>query len=505
MKTFKLKIVFYSFLWILLALNTCLIASTDSQESAEQVMNKFLHYLKKQSYLESYTLTSPSFQRGTTEKQFQGYIENYSFFVKFQDYQILKQKENLLKASFKVIFDPKTQPKEVLFFLTNDHGWRIQNFEIVDQSENAPQIDARVLFDAFYQQLKAIQDADNEKAYAYFSKHYQEEYSYQDFLKFIKLYPIFQNFENFDIQSPRLDSKQGTFFVNLKNTQQSYHFQYVLIPEGGQWKIDSIRFVEQIDISSSNQTEKFNQKLQELEATHFDVNPLKQLLQTLLDSLKNKDVKQVYTNLTSTHFRKETSFQNFESFIQRHPILFHFDSWKYVDLSFNNNAIIFTLNLIDKDKNVYPMIVELAKDGDAWKIQNINIESSHKPKPLEGLTTTSIDSKGMSFTKVLIGYEVDKSGLVKNPKSILEAQNSKEIFVNVFVQQGRKDVVVRMVLKNVDNEGFVPPISTTLNSDGDSVITFVFSAPREGWPTGNYELKLSSSAGLLQIFNFRME
>lgn len=494
---------------IFLCLSLMVFFYPGQADQIDETLEDFFQNLKKSQYQNSYSLTNPSFQEATSLKQFEEYIKDFPFLSNYRSIEIQNKKIDQTNASAEVILDKEFNPKKIEFKLQSERGiWKINDFDLRNSSEKAPMIDARELFNIVHSQIQLTKEGKIEEAYQLFSDHYKQSQSIQEFQLFFKKFPIYQSYINFEIQNPLLKNNEGSFLLILKNKNEFFIFEYVLIPAHHVWQIDSLKFIQQGPLNASHpleQANQFSKKEEELTSTGFDVKPLKETISNFLNSIKEKQSERAYKNFTTGSFQKKISLEAFQAFINKHSILNVFQDYEWIDLNINNNTAQFTLNLVDHEKKSYPLRLDLTKDQGQWKIHDIDVETTELKKPIEsGEKVLDQDAKGMQFSKVRLGYEVDKTGIVKDSKSVLEAHNPHPIYVNLYVVNGTKGNVVRLLFKNLDTDSFIPPISTTLNSDGDSIITFVFSAPAEGWPKGTYELKVSAGT-LSRIFNFNME
>lgn len=494
-------------LFFLLMILMVSLSSTVSADPIDDLVSQFFEGLKSHNDNASYRLTSAKFQEGTSAQQFESYTKQFPFLANFKNFTVVKKSINPPRASLEIRLDADFNPKQVNLVLLQENGvWKIDDFQLPENLEQAPVVDARVLFDAVHLQLQEIKKGNNQEAYQAFSKQFQKDNSLEQFESFLKEHPIFINFTSFDIQNPQLEKDKGSLLLNLKNQDQFFVFNYILIAEDQQWKILSLKLIHQGKIAASSHfSQDFVRKQQEFLSTNFDLTSLNKLVEGFLEGLKKNQVEQVYQQMATKAFRDKISLPDFTSFVQRHPILTSYTDYQFTDINLDNNLVKYSLNLINPAKKVFALHLDLAKDADEWKIQDIDVSSALEKKQLEqGEKTLDQDAKGMQFTHVKIGYRVDSSGLVNEAKSLLDSKSQDPIYVNLFILKGRKGTVVKMLFKNLDTDGFIPPISTTLNSDGDSVITFVFSAPAQGWPTGSYELR-ASAGSLNRVFNFRME
>jgi len=110
----------------------------------------------------------------------------------------------------------------------------------------------------------------------------------------------------------------------------------------------------------------------------------------------------------------------------------------------------------------------------------------------------------LAFTRIDIGSRVDLNGTIINPSTQLKS-NNENIYVNLFVHNGIIGTKIELLMEHIETHSNIPSIATTLESEGNVQISYVFSAEKSGWPPGHYQLIATTSTGIKQTFTFTME
>jgi hypothetical protein len=100
-----------------------------------------------------------------------------------------------------------------------------------------------------------------------------------------------------------------------------------------------------------------------------------------------------------------------------------------------------------------------------------------------------------------VGTSLNLKGEIENPSIVLKSPQGS-IYVNIYVRNGAAGTKVNVSLEHLDSHSMLPEVSTTLQQDGDLILSFAFEAPNQGWPVGNYLIEVTSSIGLQRQYTF---
>jgi len=75
----------------------------------------------------------------------------------------------------------------------------------------------------------------------------------------------------------------------------------------------------------------------------------------------------------------------------------------------------------------------------------------------------------------------------------------------LVVNNGQRGEKTNLILEHLETKTRVPPVETALDRDGDSVLSFVFTPPSQGWPRGNYRIIARTENGDEKTVQFRVQ
>ncbi len=348
-------------------------------------------------------------------------------------------------------------------------------------------VSAAILFtesivDLVEKQIEYLRQGKIEKAYkSHTAKEFQAATSLEQFQEFVRAYPILQN--NHSAIFPQRSIKDNITTLRGKimaNDHISAPVEYQLIKEDGKWKILNIRLLK---VQSQNSTDK---------------RELIKLTRSQLKDIQELNITSAYENYTSDDFKKATSLDNFEKFIKKYPILVerHLTSF--------HNAIIQDKTgrlsvILRSDLYVAYLKYYYIFEKDAWKISSMRILS-----PSE-LSESSQDDptkapRSMEISAITLGSKADEQGLILEPSNHFDS-TLEDLYVNISIQNGVKNVLLNLSLKQVDSGSSITS-KITLEEDGDTLLTTIFSPPTGGWLTGHYQIIVDPSIGQKQTVEF---
>lgn len=351
------------------------------------------------------------------------------------------------------------------------------------------------LVDVVDYQLEAFREHDIAKAYQYTSKDFQAATSLDQFKDFVEAYPVFLNNQSAHFSQRSIEHNIGTLKGNLTSVDHvNTPIEYKLIKDDGKWKILSIRLLKPRNIQNAK------------EADHAE--DLIEVAKTQLKEIQDRKESEAYQLYSSKEFKEATSEEAFREFINRYPIL----SQHHV-VSFHKPVIrngVGTLSVILQSDQIaaYVKYYFIYEDQN-WKIWSMRILSpseglEERNKELKAAKTAPPDeSQAMSFGSILLGDGVDEQGQIKHPAKIFKA-DLKDLYVDIQIQNGRKDSVIYLNLKHLESGSSIPA-KAIIEENGDTMLMTVFSPPASGWPIGHYQLIVTTSSGLEQLVDFEIQ
>ena len=352
------------------------------------------------------------------------------------------------------------------------------------------------LVDVVDNQLASLRNQDLSKAYhEYSSKEFQAATSYDQFRNFIDTYPVFFNNQSAHFTQRSIENNIGRLKGNLTSQEHvNTPIEYRLIKEDGKWKILSIRLLKPSNIQNAKDTGHAEDLI--------DVAKLQ------LKDIQDQKLVEAYQNFSSKEFKEATSEEAFREFIKRYPIF----QYHHV-VSFHKPVIrngIGTLSVIlQSEQNAAYVKYYLIYEDHAWKIWSMRILS-----PSEVPEATSLETKpnktaaepevgAMKIVSISLGDEVNQEGQIKHPETQF-ASTLKDLYVDIEIENGRKDNVIFLNLKHTESGSSIPA-KAAIEENGDTMLMTVFSPPTAGWPKGNFILTVTTSTGLEKSVEFKIE
>lgn len=231
-----------------------------------------------------------------------------------------------------------------------------------------------------------------------------------------------------------------------------------------------------------------------------------------LKAIRKGEISEAYHNFTSKRFQDSTSFDIFEQFVHKYPAFSENKSIQFNDRNVNDHIGILETILITTNNEHIPVEFKLVKEADKWKILSLRIED-HNPNPSSQPTSISTSQQipfqedstnPIRFTKFVLGNSVDNKGFVKNPMTAFE-KNVGDINFNLYVSNVNQDTSIEIALQHVDSQSSLKPVTTRVSPPGDSILSFVFSPPKIGWPVGTYRIQAQTQSGVKESFDFKVE
>lgn len=458
-------------------------SDVQDEDAILENINLFLDRLKKNSPEESYKYVSKEFKNATPLSQFKVYIEKTPILTHFSTYSVESEKIQENEALVKTILDPAKGAIPMEFHLYKEDGtWKIWSFRVVLPSAEVPLSlqDPALLTPPIKGMFQLLQSKNNAEAYAnYFSDSYKGRISLKDFNEVLNKDPLLAAQQMINIKESHIDGRMGKAVVDLSSKNQFESLEFTLQLENGKWKISGWK---QIGNISTRNPEPVTAK------------ELAKVVEDQIREIKSNNIQKAYSDYTSQGFKEVTSIQEFQEFLKNHPYYLTYQSLELPHLSFEGNIAVLSGILVANKEETYSLEYQFVKQNKEWKILHIDISLVNKQETAHGL----------EFSKALIGKKVDRQGLVIDPQTILKSDQS-DIYVNLFIKNSVAGAKIQMKFEHLQSGSMIPPVSVTLNGSGDSVASFVFSAPIRGWPTGIYQLIATSSTGASQIYSFKVE
>lgn len=341
------------------------------------------------------------------------------------------------------------------------------------------------------------------------SKEFKAVTSLEEFTQFVEKYPILFTHSSVSIKSQSFQNNEADITVLLNPDTNAIPVHYLLINEEGKWKVWSM-----------NITPTYSEAVNRLLS---DFSAMRKPVEGLMQALKNGENPKAYQQFTSKTFRESTTQDAFRNFLRSFPVMSDYTAAEFKEPIIDKTTVLLDVNLYDKFGTTL-LEYTLGIEEDQWKIWGIRVleqtpEHALSKKQSDGSqntdgsrteeNTSEVSPKQQSvasldFYKVEVGTGLDLSGNIADPVTRFKSPHG-DIYVNVFVRNGSARIIVTVGMEHVESHSMLPEVSTTLQQDGDAMLSFSFVPPPQGWPKGNYKIKVNSSTGISHTFTFTIE
>jgi hypothetical protein len=349
-------------------------------------------------------------------------------------------------------------------------------------------------------QLRYLREKNIQSAYEETTKAFKVATSLDGFEKFVENYPILIKHQDIEIKSSNEQGNRAEVTVVLNPQQENVTVQYQLAKEEGQWKIWSLSIVTPYTTTVSSLLSNPSSMLKPIEGQ--------------LQALREGDFVKAYYNYTTKEFQSSSSLEAFQKFMDTFANLKKYEAVEFKAPSLEQGTGRVEIDFHNKG---YVLSVEytLGIEDDQWKIWHMRVlkqETSAEGEKKEELPQgfPSGEEKGnpvfhpMQFVKYELGTQVDAEGAITAPLIPNEIPKG-DIYINIYIKQGTIGDRIELHLKHVESQSSLPSISTSLQQEGNSVVSFAFSPPAVGWPKGHYQLEAISNSGVSRNFSFTLE
>jgi uncharacterized Zn finger protein (UPF0148 family) len=218
-------------------------------ESLVDVIDHQLEALRKEDINKAYSYTSKDFQSSTSLSQFKDFVLSYPVFTNNQSAHFTKRslKDNIgtLKGNL-TSNDRVNVPIEYKLIKEGDK-WKILSIRLlkpnlIPHAKGAGSTQA--LTDVATELLTLIRDGKFDEAYQkYASNEFKKATPQEDFLEFIKGYPLLEKFETITFPKAVVRNGVGSLGAIVKEKESEAYVKFYLIHEDQNWKILSMRIL----------------------------------------------------------------------------------------------------------------------------------------------------------------------------------------------------------------------------------------------------------------------
>ncbi len=231
------------------------------------------------------------------------------------------------------------------------------------------------------QQLNAIKKGDISKAYYdYTSDGFQKATSLEEFRKFVKNYSVLHQNVTAKFDKPQVDQNDGGLLravLTAKNGDEAAA-EYILSRDDDGWKIHSMRVEATLDYGKDD-VAKGIVSPREIQAVLLPIT--KQL-----NDLKRGQVTSAY-NGVSDAFKKATSMEQFEEFLEQFPALSMHTKVNFSEKAIHGERAAVQVMLKTAAGEV-PVQYFLIKEGNQWRVWSLQIQA---PEPQQLVEKGQLD------------------------------------------------------------------------------------------------------------------
>lgn len=100
-----------------------------------------------------------------------------------------------------------------------------------------------------------------------------------------------------------------------------------------------------------------------------------------LEALRHHDIEGAYSKYTSKEFQEATSLEEFQKFVENHPIFFHNQSAYFTQRTIKDHMRTLRGYLVSQNHQGVPIEYKLTKEDDRWKVHSFRFLKAKKQAP----------------------------------------------------------------------------------------------------------------------------
>lgn len=456
---------------------------------------------------------SKDFQETTPLKSFREFVVNYPILTKHRSATFSEGTVDGKQGTLEAVLHGDDVTTSVEYKLVKEDGkWKIHSMrlnlptEATSREASAAEVDdVTAPIEALLAYMRA---GDYTRAYyEHAAKEFQSATSLDAFRDFIKAYPALTEHKMVSFENPSLHDEAATIVALLTSSNGTTPVEYQLIRNGKNWKVWSMQILSKPSNTGN--------------APAFNTSDLVNAIEAQLTALRTGDVSKAYYAFTSRDFQRSTSPSAFERFVESHPVLSTNQVANFSNLAFKNDVGTFNGSLTSTNGDTRNVEYDLVYEDGKWRILSIQLQpasssdgqanvnkravalnQSVKEQPSASVSRNR--GSGMDISRLVIGTDIDSEGHVRTPSRRFNT-GSSDLHVDLYVNNGVNGSKAELIMEHVDSKTRVPPVETRVEQTGDSVLSFIFTPPVQGWPKGSYRLIARSSNGREKIEEFRVD
>lgn len=218
-----------------------------------------------------------------------------------------------------------------------------------------------------------------------------------------------------------------------------------------------------------------------------------------IEALKAGAVERAYYQ-TSTLFQENTSLEEYRQFIEAYPILKNIDAIHVSERLVENNQGAVKGDLSDSTGKRVPILIQLIKEGDNWRILALNLPESEPVAPPTPVSPTppaptpaspapkQPGTAEPSVGTVIIGSGRNPDGTLIKPGKTL-SPNAPKLSADIELINHPLGQRVQIWVEHLESGKKTQPVDGEIEGAGSGTITFDLVPPPSGnWPSGKWRL-----------------
>lgn len=433
------------------------------------------------------TLASKEFSESTALDKYREFVKSYP---ELTEYTALEPGKIETEGNFRlatVALQSDKGESQVEFRLVKEgNQWKIWGITIT-MSANYPIVttpERQELLTTLNDFFNSLKENDVSKAYyGLAALNFKKVSNFETFQDFLKTHPMLSQFDKVHFGEAFTEGELRLVRLAISNKQSVTEVDVRLIKEGNQWKIWGISIYPPKELAGVHKN-----KQEDLVA----------LIEGQLTALKANDISKAYYAFTAPEFQQAASRESYKKFVEGQDVLSKNNSFVLHKVQFEKNSAVANVDLTSVTGEVKNIDYRFAYDNGEWKILSLQILAT--VAPAESKEAEQTPQGALEFTKAVMGTKVDSQGLVMNETTTF--QPDKEVMVNLYIHNGVVGTVIEALLEHGDTSTLVAPTKVGIEKNGDSILTFIFKPPTQGWAIGNYRVHITSSTGEKKEFPF---
>lgn len=375
--------------------------------------------------------------------------------------------------------------------------------------------------------LSSLRQGNFSAAYDYYmSEGFKKATSYEEFRSTVDQWPVLGQGKS-SFSNPRVDDQWGSLSVELQGAFGTAAMDWTLVREEGRWKVHSIYLIGTTAPKATATGAARRRAPVHLSPAQMDPSSSDYPIQAQLFMAGNGEIPRSYYLLTNEQFKRVTTVDEYERFIERYPFFTQNKGLEIEKTEGTGDLRRVRVRLEGAGGETGSVEYDLFQEGGVWKILNVQVLSYSMPPQKKGrdkasepkelpLFSAPVSGEGglggqgasaapaMVFADGSFGLQVDAAGLVKAPLALIP-KKATNIYFNLYIEEGHRGDKIELLFEHLGTGTTIPDINAILLRDGTSTLSFIFAPPEEGWPTGVYRVTARSARAKERQFTFRVK